>query len=412
MPPIQSLHIKSPMPQCFEPEPIRNAALTLPQPDKDAIAHSQKLLDLIAHEIELAGGALGFDRFMELALYAPGFGYYSAGARKFGEQGDFVTAPEISPLFAQCLANQCIQAFEHLESPSILEFGAGSGRLAVDLLTSLEKKQRLPEHYYILEVSADLKARQQALVKQEIPHLTNKVTWLKQLPSSPIQAVVIANEVLDAMPVHRFRRFQNQWQEQMVVLGDQGLISDWQSIRSPNLASAITQLNLTQETIESEINLRQHSWIESIHHCLEKGLVLLIDYGFPASVYYHESRTEGTLMCHYRHHAHANPLVYIGLQDITAHVDFTAVAKSALNSGFDVCGFSSQAFFLFSTGLDKIMADSDPNDLDKHMQLVQSVRRLTLPTEMGERFQVLGLAKNITSPSFIGFQMRDQREKL
>ena len=387
----------------------------LPKPDPDALAHSRKLLGQIAREITHSGGRLPFDRYMELCLYAPGLGYYSAGLRKFGESGDFVTAPEVSPVFARCLSRQCRQVLAELGGGELLEFGAGSGRLAVDLLRSLERCDRLPARYLILEVSPDLRARQKQTLWNEVPRLADRVYWLDSLPESGFRGVVIANELLDAMPVNRFRIEGDEILEQYVGLDAEGEITPLWGAASEPLEAAVRNLmegaHDRFDDYESEMNLRAAPWVQAVAQRLQAGMVLLIDYGYPRGTYYHPQRNRGTLMCHYRHRAHPDPMLLPGLQDITAHVDFTAIARSALKNGLNVCGYTTQAFFLMGCGLDRLIAESDPGDVRPHMELVQGVKRLTLPTEMGERFKVLGLSRGLAEAP-IGFSVLDQRERL
>ncbi|MEJ1295902.1 MAG: SAM-dependent methyltransferase [Candidatus Sedimenticola sp. (ex Thyasira tokunagai)] len=391
------------------------AASKLPAPEGEALEHSERLTAVIRREIEAAGGRLPFDRYMELALYAPGLGYYTAGSRKFGEGGDFVTAPEISPLFAQCLARQCVPLLERLGGADILEFGAGSGALATDLLIALEQLGSLPEHYFILELSPDLRARQQETLASRAPELLPRVEWLDGLPESGFRGVVLANEVLDAMPVQRFRIADGEVSEQMVGWEDDHFVTQWAASASAELTGAIVplaeRLAFDPDDYESEINLRAASWLQALGEVISAGAVLLIDYGYPQAEYYHPQRDRGTLMCYYRHQTHPDPLILPGLQDITAHVDFTAMAEAAQKAGFSVAGYTTQTYFLMGCGLDQLVAASDPSDVATHMALVQGVKRLTLPAEMGERFKVLGLTRDLDVP-LAGFAMRDMRERL
>lgn len=388
---------------------------SLPVPDPDALAHSRKLTGQIIQEIEQSGGRLPFDRYMELCLYAPGLGYYSGGLRKFGESGDFVTAPEVSPVFARCLSRQCRQVLAELGGGDLLEFGAGSGRLAVDMLRELDHLGQLPDRYIILEVSAELRDRQSRTLQKELPELADRVHWLDRLPDAGFRGVVIANELLDAMPVHRFRIEGDRILEQHARLREgQGIVPSWGPCSDP-LESAVRHLLESDggglDDYESEINLRAAPWVRALAQRIQAGLILLIDYGYARDEYYHPRRSRGTLMCHYRHRAHPDPMLMPGLQDITAHVDFTRVAVAALKSGLNVCGYTSQAFFLMGCGLDRLISESNPENVRSHMELVQGVKRLTLPTEMGERFKVLGLSRGLKEAP-MGFSIRDQRERL
>ena len=381
-----------------------------PPPSADESAHSQKVLQLICDEIDKYDGRLCFARYMELALYAPGLGYYSAGKTKFGKAGDFVTAPEISPLFSFCLAKQSAQVLDRLEGGNILELGAGSGIMAAQLLLELERLNSLPTHYFILEISADLKQQQQTTLKHHCPHLLNTVRWLDGLPEAPFNGVILANEVLDAMPVHLFELSNNNLFEKVVCLTNNQL--DWGQDK-PSV-DALSQAYVLQQRYalgdyQSELNLAIQPWLNSLTACLDKGFIFLIDYGFSEQEYYHPQRHMGTLMCHYRHHAHPNPLVLPGLQDITAHVDFTAVARAALSAGLTPTAFSTQAAFLLSTGLLSHLEKA--NDVADQFELSQQVKRLTLPTEMGELFKVIALGKDISMP-LLGFSIQNQIEKL
>ena len=301
----------------------------LPAPTSDELALSARLQQQLCDEIARSGGSIGFDRYMEMALYAPGLGYYTAGRRKFGRDGDFVTAPEISPLFAEGIARSLLPVLDACSTPSILEFGAGSGRLACDLLEALDRLDAMPEHYLIMELSPDLRARQQALVAERHPALAQRVHWLERLPAGGFEGAVIANEVLDAMPVHRFRATQQGIEEQRLVCeqGEPGTV--W-APAGEALAQAVAALGLALAPgYVSEINLRLGPWIAELGNLLEKGICLLVDYGYARRDYYSPDRSAGTLMCHYRHRSNSEPLYLPGMQDITAHVDFTALAEAA-----------------------------------------------------------------------------------
>lgn len=379
----------------------------LPAPTADEQAHSARLTALIRDEIARAGGAIDFARYMDLALYAPGLGYYSAGKTKFGAAGDFVTAPEISPLFARCLAVQCTQVLNALGGGDVLEAGAGSGRLAVDLLTALEAQGALPETYYILELSADLRERQAQALRERAPQIAARVRWLSELPET-FRGVVIANELLDAMPVERFR-IGPEGVEQMQVRA-QGDRFVWDAHPAPAaLAARVSALHLPEGYV-SEVNPKAQAWVASIAARLTAGAVLLVDYGFPRAEFYHPDRSQGTLMCHYRHRAHGDPLTLVGLQDITAHVDFTAIAEAAHDAGLAVLGYTSQAAFLLALGLTRF-AEEAPDDARARFSAAQQVKMLTLPTEMGELFKVLALGRGV-EPPLAGFSLQDRRARL
>lgn len=359
----------------------------LPAPTAEALAHSQRLSDQIKAEIDANNGLIPFSRFMALCLYAPGLGYYSAGLSKFGEGGDFVTAPEISPLFSRCLAGQCAEV-----GGDVLEFGAGRGVMAADILAELALRDALPDHYYIMEVSADLKQRQQETIKSKVPQLFDRMVWLEQLPDS-FSGVVLANEVLDAMPVHVFNIKNNKAGEQYVALEGDQFVWRMGDISNDELRTQIEKIKEEHELPESyvsEINFSVTGWIKSIAEFMQKGVVLLIDYGYPRREYYHLQRSSGTLMCHYQHRAHDNPLLWPGLQDITAHVDFTAVAEAALEAGLSVDGFVTQAHFLMNSGIEQMMAQSSEDPI----KLNQQIKRLILPDAMGEVFKVMVLSQD------------------
>lgn len=368
------------------------------------------LLTRIATEIKQRG-ELPFVEFMQQALYAPHFGYYSSGLQKFGSQGDFTTAPELTPLFGQTLAQQCQQILHHLAEPILFEFGAGSGRLCVDLLKTLERLDCLPKQYHILEVSANLRQRQLALINEEIPHLLPRVVWLEQWPDKPFKGVVIANEVLDAMPVHRFLQSEEGLLENFVGLNSQGeLIDCFKPCTNQRLIDHVKVVLATEQSpYFSEANLFIDDWIKQIYTMLEQGIVLLIDYGFPRHEYYHPDRKAGTLMCHYHHQAHDNPLIHLGEQDITAHVDFTHVAEAAVQAGFHVAGYCNQASFLLSNGLLSLLADL--NEELPRFRAQQAVKQLLQPSEMGELFKVIALNKNMDI-ALQGFQLQDKRASL
>ncbi|MEJ2610853.1 MAG: SAM-dependent methyltransferase [Candidatus Thiodiazotropha sp.] len=386
----------------------------LPLPDAKARAVSERLTRHIARMIDQAGGMIPFDLFMDKALYAPGLGYYVAGSRKFGEHGDFITSPEVSPLFAQCLARQIAPVLSALQGGDILEFGAGSGLLAADSLTELASLGQLPQRYLILEISPELRARQKATLKVRVPHLIERVVWLDQMPKD-FAGCVVANELLDAFPVSRFRIMDQMVQECFVSLEENEFKERFEKPVTHGLEATVMNLQKElgpfSEGYVSEINLRQAAWLKSLAQSMRQGVVLLIDYGYSGAEYYHPQRNQGTLMCHYHHRAHGDPFCWIGLQDITSQVDFTAAAREALTAGFRLGGYTTQAHFLLANGLDAILAESNPTDLTRHMALVQGVKRLTLPSEMGERFKVLGLLKGLQI-NLQGFMLRDFCERL
>ena len=389
----------------------------LPAPDEALLAHSQRLTEVIRREIESHGGSIPFSRYMELALYAPGLGYYSAGLRKFGPNGDFVTAPEMSPLFSHCVARQCDEVLQHLGGGAICEFGAGSGALAVEVLLELERLDGLPAAYFIMEVSADLRQRQKELLTARVPHLMSSVDWLDQLPTSGFCGVVIANEVLDAMPVQRFALHDGKIYESSVRWQDDGFVWQEHAVVDGDLVARVRQLraelgdDALPEPYVSEVNVVGEAWTQQLCAMLERGVALLLDYGFPRREFFHADRTTGTLMCHYQHRSHNNPLILTGLQDITAHVEFTAIAEAALSAGADVLGYTTQAQFLLATGLLEEMAALPQDDARSYIEAANQVKKLTLPNEMGELFKVMALGKDVDL-SLRGFALRDYRGKL
>jgi len=389
-------------------------ALDLPQPSADEIAHSQKLSELIKQKIIAAGGWIDFEQYMQLALYAPGLGYYSAGAQKFGEQGDFITSPEVSPLFAQTLANPLANLLKKIPDAKIIEFGAGSGKLAADLLLSLDVLKKLPSEYLIIELSAELQQRQQQTLHKMAPALLSRVRWLTQLPDTPLNAIVIANEVLDAMPVQRFT-FKKKQLEQ---LGVEIIENELQLAYQKAPAFLMDKINAVNENFKhvdynynSEINCQIKPWIKAVSQCINKGAMYLIDYGYPRSEYYSEDRHIGTFLGYYKHRSMDAPLWFPGLQDLTAFVDFTEVAEAAIENGFDVDGFTSQGNFLMNAGLSNIVENIKIDNEIQRLKIMQQMKTLTLPGEMGERFKVMGLSKGLDE-NIAGFEFRDSRYRL
>lgn len=353
-----------------------------------------------------------FVDFMQQALYSPQGGYYASSAPKLGRQGDFITAPELTPLFGYALANQCMEILANLKQANILEFGAGTGRLCVDILTALEHHKALPSHYFILEVSGSLKATQQHTINQAIPHLAERVHWLTAWPET-FTGVMLANEVLDAMPVHRFQYDQNKLWESFISVNDQGELQEkWQQMETGELSRYIEQdilsINLPQPYC-SEVNWLAKGWINQIATCLKQGVLIAIDYGFPRHEYYHPDRRSGTLMCHHQHHSHPDFLHNPGEQDVTAHVDFTMIAETAHESDLHVAGFTNQAAFLVNNGL--LSLNSQITDEMVLVQQSKAINFLTHPAEMGELFKVITLAKGIDFP-LSGFALFDKRASL
>jgi len=381
---------------------------TLPPLSDDERAHSQRVVDHIRHFMQQHGGVIGFDAWMRLALYAPGLGYYSAGATKFGGSGDFVTAPEMGSLFSRCVARQCADVLR-VTGGEILELGAGSGRMAADILTELAALDSLPERYSILEVSADLAERQRARIGKLPADIAARVQWLDRWPERVMRGVVLANEVLDAMPVERFVLRSRPDGIDVRALGV-GLTDDgfeWRETSpTPELMHAVADIveALPQplpDGYESEVCLAFQPWIASLAAQLETGVALLVDYGLPRAHLYHPDRITGTLRCHFRHHAHSDPFINVGLQDITAWVDFTRVAEAADSAGLEVLGFASQAAFLIGSGIESLLSESlqrAGGDVRQQATLAGEARRLLLPGEMGEIFKVIALGRGYESP--------------
>ncbi|MCW8986467.1 MAG: SAM-dependent methyltransferase [Gammaproteobacteria bacterium] len=385
----------------------------LPAPGDLAQQHSEKLIALIKKEIDENEGTISFPRYMELALYAPGLGYYTAGSHKLGEEGDFVTAPEISALFSKALANAVIPALD--KDNVILEVGAGRGRMAADILLYLKQQDKLPKEYWILELSADLRERQKDTIEKTVPELLDKVKWLDTLPDN-FSGVVLANELLDAMPVQLFQKNESDINEVNVVWRNDKFAFQLQSSFDQRLIARVKDIE-SESGFElgsgylSEINFSAEDWIKSIAERLQQGVVVLIDYGFPRHEYYHEQRTQGTLMCHYRHRSHPDAFVYPGLQDITAHVDFTAMADAALEADMRIIGYTNQASFLMGAGLMELAALDEESEVKEQIEKASQIKKLTLPHEMGELFKVIGFSKNC-DVSLPAFELRDLREYL
>ena len=369
----------------------------------------------MVERIEASGGTLPFDRYMDTALYEPGLGYYVNGRRKFGESGDFITAPEVSPLFSRCLARQVAECLGQLNDGEVLEFGAGSGRMAADMLVELEALDALPGRYLILEVSPSLQNTQRDTLEEAVPHLLPRVSWLSRMPEDGFRGVLVGNELLDAMPVHRFRRWRGEWQELSVAFTDGGFCDHWSALQSPGLGAELERLwpdaRQVDEGYSSELNMRLRPWVRAAADFMEAGYLILIDYGYTRREYYHPERRQGTLISHFRHRAYADPYILPGLQDMTANVDFTALARAGIDAGFELSGYTTQAHFLIDSGLEEMLSNSDPNDVRRHMQLVQGVKKLMLPGGMGERFQVMALALGVPD-RLSGFRSRDMRERL
>lgn len=379
--------------------------------------HSDAVAVRLQEEIVAAGGGVSFERFMELALYAPGLGYYSAGSTKFGAAGDFVTAPEISDMFSRCVARQCAEVLVRTGGAGmgteILELGAGTGRMAAKVLEALAAEGVLPDRYAILEVSADLAQRQRERLSALPVALRERVVWLDRLPERPITGVILANEVLDALPCRRFVVGTEGVLELGVGLSAAGFV---ERVVAPEAALADAGTALLRELPEplpagytSEICLRVEPWVAGVGACLGRGLMLLFDYGLPRSHYYHPQRVSGTLQCHFKQFAHDDPYINVGVQDITAWVDFTRVAEAGVAGGLDVAGFCTQAAFLLATGIERFVAEAVGTV--EQARLAGEARRLLMPGEMGEAFKVMALTRDYDA-GLSGLGLQDLRHSL
>ena len=375
----------------------------LPRPDADARAASRALLDRIAAELAAQRNWISFAHYMQMALHEPGLGYYAAGSTKLGAAGDYVTAPELSPLFARTLARQVAQLLQ--PGDAVLEFGAGSGALAAALIQALAAIGSGDHPYLILETSPQLRARQQE-------RLGASARWIEQLPPR-FQGVMLANEVADTMPVHALAWTRAGIAERGVCANEGELAWCEQPARGAPLAAAreIEVAPPPSGRYESEIGLAGRAWMRTVAESLERGVLIVIDYGFTQREYYHPQRSMGTLMCHYRHRAHGDPFYLPGLQDITAHVDFSALAGAAVDAGLDVLGFASQAQFLINCGITELLAQADPADAPRYAPMAASANRLLSPAEMGELFKVLAVARGVTRP-LTGFSRGDRSHAL
>jgi len=418
----------------------------LPLPTRAELAHSISVARMIGEHIAAAGGWLSFETFMQLALYAPGLGYYSAGSAKIGRDGDFTTAPELSDLFSQCVARQCAQVLGRIGG-SVLELGAGTGRMAASVLETLASVGALPDQYAILEVSADLRDRQRARIEQLPAELKRRVAWLDSLPAERMRGVILANEVLDALPCQRVVVRSGDVRSLGVRLaGHPPTDADQQapaftarsaaSPRGPGAEPFVASERSADEALQrewqrlkgglpaalpdgyrTEVCMQVQPWIASLADCLDRGVVLLFDYGLPRAHYYHPQRSNGTLRCHFRHRAHDDPFVNVGIQDITAWVDFTRVAEAADAAGLQVRGFATQAAFLLGLGIEALVAGGEAGargpdaDIRAQARRASEARQLLMPGEMGEVFKAIALARDFDEP-LRGFSLQDLRHLL
>jgi len=382
--------------------------MNLPQPTIEATAHSAIVTDMVRQYIKKAGGMLPFDVYMNLVLYEPGLGYYVTGTQKFNELGDFTTAPELGSLFGRCLARQVAEVLRRLGRGSILEVGPGTGALASVLLEELEVLDVMPEEYVLLELSPELKDRQQRYLSNHSRNYFDKCKWIETLPSD-WTGIVLANEVIDAFPVSLFRSKSERAMVGHVYEREDALALCWDDKEHSELGDSIAKAHNLPEGYISEYSARARAWAMTISSILSSGLILIIDYGYPAREYYHPDRTNGTLMCHYKHRFHTDPFWYPGIQDITTHVDFSAISAVCLESGCELAGFSTQEAFLLSLGI----TDFVENLRDPYQLAVASheIQQLTLPAAMGHTFKVLGLTKQLEGP-LSGFSLRDRSDIL
>lgn len=390
----------------------------LPALSVEELRHSGNVAALIREELAGAGGWLSFERFMELSLYAPGLGYYSAGGAKIGAGGDFVTAPEVSDLFSRCVARQCAQVLSGTRG-DILELGAGTGRMAAVVLCELAAAEALPARYAILEVSADLRERQRVLLDELPPELRERVVWLDALPERAFAGVILANEVADALPCRRFTCKGSGIRELGIALAPASehpadIFQEQFATADPALALACRELRAAlpaplPEGYTSEVCLRLAPWIAALGACLARGALLISDYGLPRRHYYHPQRMSGTLRCHFRQLAHDDPCINVGVQDITAWVDFTRLADAGVAAGLTVSGFATQAAFLLGLGLEAMVGEE--TDEVHHARVAGEARRLIMPEEMGEAFKFMALTRGYDKP-LAGFQLQDLRDQL
>lgn len=389
----------------------------LPEPPAELKSVSDELTRVIQARID-QNGSIPFSEFMEMALYEPGLGYYSAGLQKFGEGGDFVTAPQMGDVFARCLAKQIAQVGDELGDYEVIEAGAGSGILAADLLTALQGRKP-PSRYRILERSAHLRQVQKETLMKAVPQWMDRISWLDEPPETGWQGVFLANEVLDALVVERFC-IEDQGIRQLQVTSEADGFS-WQKGSCPErMKQEILKLLAALEHqpvpgYRSEINIDLPAWLQAVTGSMQKGIALFIDYGYTRHDYYMPQRNDGTLICHYQHRAHGDPFKWPGLVDISASVDFTALAEAADSCGLEVSGYTTQAMFLLACGLDEILAGFESLSEQERIKMNNQVRHLTLPGEMGERFQVMALSRGVDEEFYddlLGFSLSDLRYRL
>ena len=389
----------------------------LPSLDSDTLQHCEKVSAAIHQQIQINGGAIRFDDFMRMALYEPGIGYYVAGTRKFGRDGDFITAPELGPLFGSAVAEQCLEVCRQIEAAEILEFGGGTGSLAASVLSAMDAQGAAPARYTIVELSPDLRQRQRELIKAQIPHLFDRVRWLNTPPEQPIDGCVLANEVLDALPVRSFENRAGDILEHWVTVDDNGEF-EWETRAADGeileLVNREAGYELCREldAYRFEICTAMPLWVADLANVLHRGLVLIFDYGSGRKERYGSTYREGSLRCFLQHRVHGEPLIYPGGQDITCTVDFTHAAEAAVAAGLQVAGYVEQVHFLTSCGiLHKVAQFQQGASEDVVLELNEQLKTLLLPSKMGTHFKVLALTKGYDS-RLLGFSNRDDRRSL
>jgi SAM-dependent MidA family methyltransferase len=391
--------------------PSRDDRANMPPPTDDALDHSARVAAHIERVIVASGGWISFADYMGAALYAPGLGYYVAGARKFGSAGDFVTAPEMTTLFGEALAAQIAEVLVRIPEGAVIELGPGTGRLAADVLGALAARDALPEKYCLLEVSPDLRERQRDLLRQRVPDLVSRVEWIEVLPPR-WRGALLANEMLDAVPPHLISRRGGTWYERGVEIGAaRNLRFGDRPLAKGALSDAAISLFPNEGDYASEINPAAQALLRSLALRCDAGALLIVDYGFPASEYYHPQRDGGTLMTHYRHRVVDDPFFLPGLADLTAHVDFSAMARAGIAGGMSIAGYATQARFLINCGiLDALARRGDPQSA-AYLREAAAVQKLLSPAEMGELFKVLAMVKGI-GEDLAGFREGDQSHRL
>jgi SAM-dependent MidA family methyltransferase len=390
---------------------------SLPAPGPEGLAHSAALVARIEQAIDEAGGWLPFSRFMELALYTPGLGYYSGASVRFGRRpedgSDFVTAPELTPLFARTLARPVADALIASGTREIFEFGAGTGKLAAGLLATLDEWSVPVDRYTIIDLSGALREEQRQTLVDHVPALVDRVQWIDRLPDQ-FNGVLVGNEVLDAMPVRLHARDTTEWLERGVVRAAGPSPFAWQDREAPHDDALRTLLDSidAEAGFVTESHEAARAFTRTLCEKLGRGMILLLDYGFPEREYYHPQRVEGTLMCHYRHRAHGDPFVYPGLQDITAHIDFTGIAQTGIDAGADLLGYMTQARFLLNSGLADTLTAFDPRDVTSFLPAANAVQKLVSEAEMGELFKVIAFGKGIEPDAIPAFVSGDRSHTL